>query len=338
MGRLPPAILFAESTLKNLVLDPLVWAIVLGGIALYALIPRSTKVSRSIGVTLGAISVGLFLLCTMGFFPTHQFLRNLPLLPLNGTFTSQLVFSVCALVTIVSAVCTITMRSPVYAAIWFAVTLIGVSGLLLFQGAQFLGLATIVVYAGAIVVTFLFVVMLAQSDGHSTYDRITWGHVPRAMSVIAAVLMVSVLTFAVGRESQDEREQVAMAIEQLNREASNGVELTADQLANVRVSDVIAVNLRSDVSDETLKILQSQLPAVLTQIDAWQNKPLRIEKLSRNNDLLDSEHMAHLGAEMFGRHLISVELAGTLLLVALVGAISIVIQGRSNDQEESTTS
>ena len=38
--------------------------------------------------------------------------------------------------------------------------------------------------------------------------------------------------------------------------------------------------------------------------------------------------MARLGGQLFGRHLIAVELGGTLLLVALVGAVAIVIQGR----------
>ncbi len=36
--------------------------------------------------------------------------------------------------------------------------------------------------------------------------------------------------------------------------------------------------------------------------------------------------MATLGGELFGRHLMAVELAGTLLLVALVGAVAIVAQ------------
>jgi hypothetical protein len=38
--------------------------------------------------------------------------------------------------------------------------------------------------------------------------------------------------------------------------------------------------------------------------------------------------MAHLGRELFSAHLLSVEIAGTLLLIALVGAIAMVIQGR----------
>jgi hypothetical protein len=44
--------------------------------------------------------------------------------------------------------------------------------------------------------------------------------------------------------------------------------------------------------------------------------------------VLTDQHVARLGGELFGRHLIAVEVAGTLLLVALVGAAVIVAQGR----------
>jgi NADH:ubiquinone oxidoreductase subunit 6 (subunit J) len=53
--------------------------------------------------------------------------------------------------------------------------------------------------------------------------------------------------------------------------------------------------------------------------------------------VLSADHVAHLGAELFGRHLVSVEAAGTILLVALVGAIAIVIQGKDEpDRAQST--
>ena len=38
--------------------------------------------------------------------------------------------------------------------------------------------------------------------------------------------------------------------------------------------------------------------------------------------------MDHLGAQLFSRHLIAVEVAGTMLLVALVGAVAIAIQSK----------
>ncbi len=43
-----------------------------------------------------------------------------------------------------------------------------------------------------------------------------------------------------------------------------------------------------------------------------------------SQNILADDHVAHLGAELFSRYLIPVEIAGTLLLVALVGAIAMV--------------
>ena len=49
---------------------------------------------------------------------------------------------------------------------------------------------------------------------------------------------------------------------------------------------------------------------------------------ANDNPVLVQNHMAYLGRELFSVHIVAVEIAGTLLLIALVGAIAIVIQGR----------
>lgn len=59
---------------------------------------------------------------------------------------------------------------PVYAALWFALVILATCGLFLMQGAAFVSAATIIVYAGAIIVTFLFVIMLARQGGKAVYD------------------------------------------------------------------------------------------------------------------------------------------------------------------------
>jgi NADH-quinone oxidoreductase subunit J len=82
-------------------------------------------------------------------------------------------FQLLAFFSLASAVMMITSRSPVYSALWFALVLLANSGLYLLQGAEFLSAATIIVYAGAIVVTFLFVIMLAQPNGAARYDRVS---------------------------------------------------------------------------------------------------------------------------------------------------------------------
>jgi NADH-quinone oxidoreductase subunit J len=61
--------------------------------------------------------------------------------------------------------------NPVYAALWFATVILSTCGLFLMLGAAFISAATVIVYAGAIIVTFLFVIMLARQSGSSVYDR-----------------------------------------------------------------------------------------------------------------------------------------------------------------------
>lgn len=58
----------------------------------------------------------------------------------------------------------------------------------------------------------------------------------------------------------------------------------------------------------------------------------RRAKLEAN--VLGEEHVARLGAQLFSRHLIAVEVGGTLLLAALVGAVAIVAQGGKNTRRD----
>ena len=93
-------------------------------------------------------------------------------------------------------VATVTFRNPVYCAIWFGMTLAGTAGLFLLAGAEFLAVATLVVYAGAILVTFLFVLMLAQPEGHTSYDRRSW---EAMLSAATGAVLVGILTMTFGR-------------------------------------------------------------------------------------------------------------------------------------------
>jgi NADH-quinone oxidoreductase subunit J len=89
-----------------------------------------------------------------------------------GAVEPGVLFYLFAGTAVLAAASMITQRNPVYAALWFALVIISVCGLFLLQAAAFLAAATIIVYAGAIIVTFLFVIMLAQQSGYAAYDRI----------------------------------------------------------------------------------------------------------------------------------------------------------------------
>ncbi len=189
--------------------------------------------------------------------------------PRLGDWMADGLFLILAGVTVVSAAAAVTFRNPVYCAIWFGQSLLGTAGLFLFTGAQFLAVATVVVYAGAILVTFLFVLMLAQPEGKAPYDRVSW---EALISASTGIVIVGILSMTIGRVFSP-AQPLAQPI------AAPAAEALAD-------------------------------------------------------GILTPQHVARLGGELFGRHLIAVDIAGTLLLVALVGASVIVTQGKLLLKEE----
>ncbi len=78
--------------------------------------------------------------------------------------TDALFFYAFATLVLGGAIFTVTRRSAVHSAISLIVSLIGVAGLYLLQGAEFLFAVQIVLYVGGIMVLFLFVIMLVNLD------------------------------------------------------------------------------------------------------------------------------------------------------------------------------
>ena len=180
-----------------------------------------------------------------------------------GDITDKILFWMFAGSALLSAVMMVTSRSPVYAALWFALATLGTCGLFMMQSAPFLAAATIIVYAGAIIVTFLFVIMLAQQQGRSFYDYRARTPI---MSIVASWLMLAALLW-----NFQLWQRKAPTVE-------GGPALTAEAATN----------------------------------------PFSEPKENSPYGSLQS-----LGLSLFGDYLYAVEIAGTLLLVAGIGAIAI---------------
>jgi NADH-quinone oxidoreductase subunit J len=77
----------------------------------------------------------------------------------------------------ISALLCITRRSPVVSAMWLVVTMFSIAALYIILGAQFIGAIQVLVYAGAIMVLFLFVIMLLNLGRDEPTDLPGWwGH------------------------------------------------------------------------------------------------------------------------------------------------------------------
>jgi NADH-quinone oxidoreductase subunit J len=80
------------------------------------------------------------------------------------TAPDAITFAVSALAILAGALGVVLSRNPVHSALMLVMTLFGVAILFVEQQAQFLAAVQVIVYAGAIVVLFLFVIMLLGVD------------------------------------------------------------------------------------------------------------------------------------------------------------------------------
>jgi NADH-quinone oxidoreductase subunit J len=162
---------------------------------------------------------------------------------------------------LVCAALMITSRNPAYGALWFALVTLCTCGMFMLQAAPFLAAATVIVYAGAIIVTFLFMIMLSQEEGEAACD-----HRSRRplLSTLAAYALLGLLLTSL-REWSAERPEPAA----------------------ITASAIAANPLSRPAADAPLGTMHG------------------------------------LGRSLFGDYLFAVEAAGTLLLVASIGAIAI---------------
>ena len=88
-------------------------------------------------------------------------------------------FYVCAAVLLFAALRVITTRNAVHAALWLVLAFFTAAGLWLLLYAEFLAVALVLVYVGAVMVLFLFVVMMLDINFDKLREGI-WRHLPLA--------------------------------------------------------------------------------------------------------------------------------------------------------------
>lgn len=76
------------------------------------------------------------------------------------TLAGQIAFSYLAGASVASALLAVTRRSPIHSMLWVLALFLHVAGLFLLVGAEFLAAVQVIVYAGAILVFYLFFLML----------------------------------------------------------------------------------------------------------------------------------------------------------------------------------
>ncbi len=108
---------------------------------------------------------------------------------------SLIIFFVLAAVAIFGAVSLILQREPIHSALSLIVVMVALAGLYLLLGAEFVAAVQIIVYGGAIMVLFVFVIMLlnAGEEERTNFSKLAaFAGIPLALALaglIAAALM-----------------------------------------------------------------------------------------------------------------------------------------------------
>ena len=210
-----------------------------------------------------------------------------------GPFLTGLFFYVFSIAAVASGVMTVTSRNPIYSALWFASVVLATAGLFVLAGGQFLAAGTVIVYAGAIIVTFLFVIMLAQMEGKAVYDRSA--RAPGA-ATFTCFLLFWCLLYTLGPLGAAQGPGTGRGLAQ---------QITRPDLVSL---GHLASYYRLTETHPARYVL---------------SHAVRQTSATRDAGGLEKPNVAGLGEALYSDHLLTVELAGTLLFVALIAAVAI---------------
>ena len=120
--------------------------------------------------------------------------------------TTEILFFFLSALAIFSAIMVLISKNPIYSVLWLVVTFFAISGHYILLNAQFLAIVNIIVYAGAIMVLFLFVVMLMNLNQQNEPQKGLW---MKVAGVVSGGCFLMVLVSLV-RQAVDLRTKVAM--------------------------------------------------------------------------------------------------------------------------------
>ena len=107
---------------------------------------------------------------------------------------AQILFFLLAIVSIAAGLGMLLSKNPISSALWLILNLFCIAGLYLTLNAQFIAVVQVLVYAGAIMVLFLFVIMLLNLDSLPDIKQIEW---KKVFGFVLGMLVLAFLCFTV---------------------------------------------------------------------------------------------------------------------------------------------
>jgi NADH-quinone oxidoreductase subunit J len=225
------------------------------------------------------------------------------------------VFVIGALMTLLGAAGMLTVKNPVHSALLLVQTLFGVAVLFVAQQAHFLAAVQVIVYAGAIVVLFLFVIMLIGVDRSDTVAPETIKGQRAGAAIVGALVLVELL--AIGRVN-------------FTLGASKGPAAVAEatQRSNAAGAQLDQIQQSIDASAVDPQQAQAQQRQILVA-KTVADEEAKLAAIGSTEG--DGTNVEQLSEAVFTRYLFAFEVTSVLLVIAVVGAVLLARKPRALD-------
>jgi NADH-quinone oxidoreductase subunit J len=224
-------------------------------------------------------------------------------------------FYVFSLVGLGSALRVITHPRPIYSALYFILTIVASAGLYILLAAEFMAFALIIVYAGAILITYMFVIMLASegatesaTEGSTEYDRV--GREPVVATMAGFVLLAALSAMLAGgvRELPSQNRATGSEV-MLMTERTERVLTKAGLMKEGEKFAAIGQQSEGLYEKGFIQILEADGKTVRQVPQAQWPAELKLSNAES------------LGFELMQANPGAIEMAGVILLMAMLGAV-----------------
>lgn len=148
---------------------------------------------------------------------------------------TQLLFWFLSVMALASALMVVTSKNLIYSVLYLIITFFAISGHYILLNAQFLAIVNLIVYAGAIMVLFLFVIMLMNLNSEVEPQKRKWLKVAGALAG-GSLLLVMVAAL----KDADYKNQVAQTREgDIGLISNLGMTLFNDYVIPFEISSVL---------------------------------------------------------------------------------------------------
>lgn len=288
-------------------------ACVVGGLGVALALPKRGLSPQILGALVGALGLGLLYIWLA---------RRLQ--PGEGFPNPN--FYLFSLIALGSALRVISHPRPVYAALWFIMTILASCGLYVLLSAEFMAFALVIVYAGAILITYLFVIMLAtesptadQVESLSEYDR--YSREP-LMATIFGFALVAALTPMLARGTLEVRPATQYAAAARLELMPRKVDSALRDAGVIAADERVAPNPTRRGETPSIEVDEATGAVTAATIAYGDGLTRRVTSDSPNwpADLRIS-NVEGVGFALLGDHPGAIEVAGVVLLMAMLGAV-----------------